>query len=300
MAITGSILWGIMGVTSQYLLQIKGLPALWVVTIRMFFAGIVLLLADYCIYKRDFFAPWRDKKTIVHMLIFSFVTIMWVQYAYLSAVEHMNAAMATVFVSLAPIATIVWMSLRSWCIPKFHELLCCISAVLGATVMATHGDMTTLSISQEGIIYGIMLPIAGVVYTVQPGYLMKNFRPSNVTGWGLLLGGTALLPITQPWHIPGAVDMDAFTIFNIVYTVLFGTAIAFWTFLASLKYIKPQIAAIYELVEPVSAIFLSVWLLEVMYQLPEFLGTVMILCPVLYLSLIKESHNIMRLLRKKL
>ena len=289
LAITGSILWGIMGVTCQYLVQNKGLPAMWVVTIRMFFAGVVLLLADFFIYKKNFFAPWKGRKNVIQMLIFSFITLMWVQYVYLSAVRHMNAAMATVFVSLAPIATILWMSLRSKSVPKFYEILCCISAVTGAVVMATHGDMTTLSVSEEGIIYGIMLPIFGVIYTVQPGYLMKNFRPSNVTGWGLLLAGFVLLPIVQPWTITETVEMDTFTILNVVYTVLFGTAIAFWTFLASLQYIKPQIAAIYELVEPVSAILLSVWLLDVLYQMPEFLGTMMILCPVLYLSLVHKK-----------
>ncbi|ORU00791.1 hypothetical protein D081_0773 [Anaerovibrio sp. JC8] len=289
LAITGSILWGVMGVTSQYLLHIKELPAMWVVTVRMFFAGIILLMADYFIYKKDFFAPWKGTKNILQMLIFSFITIMWVQYAYLSAVEYMNAAMATVFVSLAPIATILWLSLRRRRLPHFYEAVCCISAVLGATVMATHGDMTTLSVSDEGIIYGIMLPIAGVIYTIQPGYLMKTFRPSNVTGWGLLLGGTVLLPFVQPWTITETVEMDPLTIFNVVYTVVFGTAIAFWTFLASLKYIKPHIAAIYELIEPVSAILLSVWLMDVLYQLPEFIGTVMILCPVLYLSLIHRK-----------
>ena len=110
-----------------------------------------------------------------------------------------------------------------------------------------------------------------------------------MTGWGLLLTGSVLLPIVQPWTITETVEMDTFTILNVVYTVLFGTAIAFWTFLASLQYIKPQIAAIYELVEPVSAILLSVWLLDVLYQMPEFLGTMMILCPVLYLSLVHKK-----------
>lgn len=287
LALTGSVLWGIMGVTSQYLLQNKGFSSIWVVNIRMFFAGIVLLLSDYFMYKKDFFAVWHGRKNILQMLVFSFITIMWVQYAYLTSVEYMNAAMATVFVSLAPIATILWMALRSRRLPQLHEAICCISAVTGAAVMATHGDMTTLSVSEEGLIWGIMLPIAGVVYTVQPGYLMKSFRPSNVIGWGLLLGGTLLLPIVQPWTTD--IEMDAFTVFNVAYTVLGGTAIAFWTFLASLQYIKPHIAAIYELIEPVSAILLSVWLLGVVYELPEFIGTVMILCPVVYLSLLQKK-----------
>ncbi|SHI88439.1 EamA-like transporter family protein [Anaerovibrio lipolyticus DSM 3074] len=64
LAITGSILWGIMGVTCQYLVQNKGLPAMWVVTIRMFFAGIVLLLADFFIYKKNFLHLGRAEKML--------------------------------------------------------------------------------------------------------------------------------------------------------------------------------------------------------------------------------------------
>ena len=58
LAITGSLLWGIMGVACQYLLQDKGISAIWLVNMRMFFAGIILLLADYFIYRKDFLAVW--------------------------------------------------------------------------------------------------------------------------------------------------------------------------------------------------------------------------------------------------
>ena len=83
LAITGSILWGIMGVTCQYLVQNKGLPPIWVVTVRMFFAGLVLLGADYFIYKKNFFAPWKGKKNIIQMLIFSFITI---KYCHITSI----------------------------------------------------------------------------------------------------------------------------------------------------------------------------------------------------------------------
>ncbi|MCR5176791.1 MAG: DMT family transporter [Anaerovibrio sp.] len=284
LALTGSILWGIMGVSCQYLLQYKGVPALWLVNIRMFFAGIILLVADYMIYRKDFLAIWKGKKNIIQLLIFSFISIMWVQFTYLASVEHMNAAMATVFISLTPIVVILWVSITKHHLPRFYEIVCSASAIIGTIVMVTHGNMLSLSISEEGFLWGIILPVAGVIYTVQPGYLMKHFRPSNVVGWGLLIGGTALLPVVQPWDISQTVTIDLYSIANLVYTVIFGTALAFWTFLSSLQYIKPYIAAIYEMIEPISAILLSLMILGVLYELPEFIGTLMILCPVFYLS----------------
>lgn len=289
LAISGSILWGIMGAVCQHLLQGKGVSALWLVNMRMFFAGMLLLLMDYAIYRKDFFAVWRGTKNVVQMLVFSFVTIMAVQFTYLSAVNHMNAAMATVFVSLAPIATIMWVCIREHHLPFFSELICCLMAVLGAVIMATHGDFTSLAVSETGLWWGLALPFAGVVYTCQPGYLMQNYRPSNVTGWGLFLGGLVLLPLVRPWEMTVEPDMDL--VLSTAYTIVFGTAVAFWTFLASLQYIKPHIAAIYELVEPLSAILLSVWLLGVLFEGPEMLGTAMIIAPVIYLSLWKPKKT---------
>lgn len=286
LAISGSLFWGIMGVVCQFLLQERQLPALWLVHVRMLFAGLLMLVGDYFINRKNLYEVWHGRYNIVQMLIFSFVTIMAVQFTYLSAVKHMNAAMATVFVSLAPIMTMLWLCLRRWESPRFNEALCCISAVLGAIIMATHGDMTSLSISEEGLLWGVTLPFAGVVYTVQPGYLMKHFRPINVIGWGLLLGGVALIPWVQFWNCPVSLDITA--ILMLGYTVVFGTAIAFGTFLASLRYIQPHIAAIYELLEPFSAIALSIILLDVLFQLPEWIGTALIMLPVIYLALKKN------------
>lgn len=287
LALSGSILWGIMGAVCQHLLQGKGVSALWLVNMRMFFAGILLLLMDYAIYRKAFFEVWYGTRNVVQMLVFSFVTIMAVQFTYLSAVDYMNAAMATVFVSLAPIATIIWVCIREHHLPFLSEFICCLMAVLGAVIMATHGDFTSLAVSETGLLWGLALPFAGVVYTCQPAYLMKNYRPSNVTGWGLFLGGLVLLPLIRPWELPVEPDMDLLV--STAYTIVFGTAIAFWTFLASLQYIKPHIAAIYELVEPLSAILLSVWLLGVLFEGPEMLGTAMIIAPVIYLSLGKTG-----------
>ena len=286
LAITGSLLWGIMGVACQYLLQDKGISAIWLVNMRMFFAGIILLLADFFIYRKDFLAVWSGSKNITQMLIFSFITIMSVQLLYLLSVQNMNVAMATVFVSLAPIMTLLWVCIRARKLPKRFEAVCCTSAVLGSIIMATHGEFTSLSVSGIGILYGITLPFAGVIYTIQPAYLMKKYRPSNVTGWGLFIGGCALLPFIEPWNVPS--DLDVYAWSAIIYTIVFGTAIAFWTFLASLKYLEPHIAGIYELLEPLSAIILGVWLLDVIFEVPEWIGTTLIMVPVIYLSLYRK------------
>ena len=288
LALTGSLLWGSMGVMCQYLLQDRELPAIWLIDIRMLVAGPLLLLVDYYLYARkhgahSFTAVWQGSKNISNMVVFGLVSILGVQLGYLSGVYYLNVATATVFVSLAPIVMLSWMCVREKKLPKVYESLCCFSAVMGVILMATRGDITGFSFGLVEIFVALMLPLSGAIYTVQPQYIMKHYRASNANGWGMVLAAVVLTPFIAPWNVP--IDLTLFDILCILYVAVFGTAIAFWAFLSSLQYIKPHIAGIYELSEALSAIFLSVWLLDVVFAGPEWVATILILVPVVYLAL---------------
>lgn len=288
LALSGSLLWGIMGIACQYLMQDRHIPVWWLMCMRMIFAGGLLLVVDRLIYRSDMLAPWRQRGSAVQMVIFTYVTLLCVQFAYLQAVQHINAATATVFIGGEPIVILLWVYLRRWQLPKGFELACCISTGIGVALIATHGDFGSLAISPEGLMWGLSLPLAGAVYTAQPSSLMRRFRPSCVVGWGLFLCGITLMPFVQPWNVPEGMDLQAALV--LVYTIVFGTAIAFWLFLSSLRFIRPHIASVYEMLEPLSAVILSIALFDIIFGWPELLGSVLILAPVVLLALKKESE----------
>lgn len=287
LALTGALFWGIMGIASQYLMQDKEIPAWWIMNMRMITAGPILLLADAKSHRDDFFAPWEKEKSALHLIFFAFVTLLSVQYIYLMAVYYINAAIATVFIGTEPIIILLWVCLRQRRRPKGYEALCCAASALGVALIATHGDFTSLSISTMGLIFGFLLAISGAIYTAQPEYLMRNYRPANVVGWGLFLSGVAMLPFVQPWNLPAGVDMSVWLV--LVYMIVCGTALAFWMFLSSLQYIKPHIASIYEMMEPLSAVVLSLLVFDIVFGIPEVLGSILILAPVIILAVKKEA-----------
>lgn len=287
LASLGALLWGGMGIACQYLLQDRGVPGWWLMSVRMLLAGALLLGVDYHRHGRDFFAPWQSGRSCAELLIFTFITLLGVQYAYMQSVYYINAATATVFIGAEPMVLVLWVCLRERRRPSLFELCCCFSVALGVLLMATRGDLTSLAIGKDGLLWGGILMLMGTVYTAQPAYLMQHFRPANVVGWGLLTGGLVTAPWLRPWQVP--LDLDLPALLALGYVVVLGTAVAFWSFLSSLQYLKPHIAGVIEMLEPLSAVLLSLAFFDIVFGLPEFAGSVLILAPVAALAVRKEK-----------
>ena len=69
----------------------------------------------------------------------------------------------------------------------------------------------------------------------------------------MLIGGIAFSFVHQPWNFTGQLSITS--ILAVLFVIIFGTLIAFYSYLESLKYIKPTEASILSSVEPLSAAF---------------------------------------------
>ena len=110
------------------------------------------------------------------------------------------------------------------------------------------------------IFWGILSALAAACYTVSPRWLLMKW-PSG--------------------------HRDA--ILSLAYICLLGTAISFWAYVSSTKYILPQEASILNAMEPLASIVFSVLLLDVLFQLPEIAGTILIILPILYITTRKNK-----------
>ncbi|MCI7265612.1 MAG: DMT family transporter [Veillonellaceae bacterium] len=120
--------------------------------------------------------------------------------------------------------------------------------------------MMTLSNRLKGIIlavggsifWGILSALAAACYTVSPRWLLMRWPSAQVVGWAMLIGGAAISLIYPPLSYPGTLDRDA--ILSLAYICLLGTAISFWAYVSSTKYILPQEASILNAMEPLASI----------------------------------------------
>lgn len=283
MAIIGSIFWGGSGVAAQFVLQEKGMTADYLTAIRTIVAGILLLSIDAFINKNNIFNVWRDKASRWRLLAFGLLGMMSVQYTYFVAIEYSNAPTATIIQYLMPILILIWFSFVDKKLPSLSQVICALMAIFGTALLVTHGSLTTLAISDAALFWGILSAFAAAFYTVQPRWLLMRWPSPQIIGWAMLIGGAAISIIAPPLSYPGILDVPA--ALSLAYICVLGTAASFWLYVTSTKYILAQEASILNATEPLASIVLSVVLLDVVFEMPEIIGTLLIIMPIIYITL---------------
>lgn len=282
MVCLGASLWGGSGVAGQFLLQDCGFSTAWLVVSRMLLAGVILLGLDKILYQESIFRIWQDRQDARDVVLFAILGMLAVQYTYFACIKEGTAAAATVLQYLMPVIIVGWNALSSRRLPQYMELICVAMAVGGTFLLVTHGDPEALAIPMAALLWGLASAVAAAFYTMQPKRLIRKWRATLVIGWGMLIGGLALMPLCPPWQFTG----DFYWLSGLVYAyiIIFGTVTAFGCYLGSLKYIQPAEAGILGSLEPLSAIILSIIFLGASFGLMDMLGTGLILGSVFLLA----------------
>ena len=285
----GALLWGVSGTVAQYLFQSENFKPEWLVVIRMLISGILLLIIGLIKSDKNIFKIWTEKKDIFRLLLFSLFGMLGVQYTYFSAINHGNAATATILQYLSPVIITLYLSIRNKKLPTLKQILCVCMAMLGTFLIITKGTLTSLSVSNLGLFWGIASAFTSAIYTLQPVSLLKKYGSLCVVGFGMLIGGVAFSFIHSPFNCTGYWSLKS--VLAIIFVVLFGTLIAFYCYLESLKYIEPSEASILSCIEPLSAAFISIIYLNVIFTPIQWLGSICIIITISILSIVKNDKK---------
>lgn len=290
LVIIGAMLWGVSGTVAQYLFQKKMFSPEWLVVIRLLASGLILLLYAFIKDKQDIWTIWMSKHTILSLILFSIIGMVGVQYTYFAAIKYGNAATATILQYLSPVLITCYLAIGTKKMPSLQEITAVTLAMLGTFFIITKGNIHSISISKLALFWGISSAFAAAFYTLQPSSLLAKWDSTIVVGWGMLIGGIAFSFIHQPWNFTG--QWSIASVFAVIFVVLFGTLIAFYCYLESLKYIQPTESSILSSVEPLSAAFLSVLWLHVPLGMLQWLGTACIIFTVVILSHAQNKESI--------
>lgn len=126
----GTLLWGVSGVVAQYLFQSKNFTPGWLVVIRMFFSGAIILIFSLLKGDKNVIEIWKNKENIIKILIFSLLGMLGVQYSYFAAIHHGNAATATILQYLSPIIITIYLALYNKKLPTLKQISCVLMAIL--------------------------------------------------------------------------------------------------------------------------------------------------------------------------
>lgn len=283
LVLTAAVLWGISGTVAQYLFQQQGFNPEWLVVIRLFMSGVILLGLAYRKEKQRIWGIWKNKPERSNLVLFSILGMLAVQYTYFAAIKHGNAATATILQYLGPVLITCYLAIRSKRFPSLKELTAVVLALSGTFFLVTHGSIYSLSISGLALFWGISSAVALAFYTLHPQKLLAKWGASIIVGWAMLIGGVGFSIVHPPWKIEGQWSLPTF--FAVIFIILFGTLVAFYCYLESLKYLTASETSLLACVEPLSSAFLSVIWLNVPFGFADWLGTLGIISTVAILSI---------------
>ncbi len=232
---------------------------------------------------------WRERDGRRDILIFSIFGMMLCQYSYFTTIQYSNAGTATVLQYTGPALILVYLCVRDRKRPKAYELAALFCSMFGTFILATHGNVSELAIPARALLWGMISAVTLVVYTLQPAGLMKKHSTLLTLGWGMLIGGLALMLVMRPWTLSPVVDGQ--TVLAMTFIVLFGTICAFYFYLTGVKLVGASGASMLACIEPVAATVISVVWLKVRFQAVDLLGFVFVLSTVFIISLNQRKEG---------
>ena len=282
----GGICWGLCGCFGQYLFAQKEITAEWLASIRLVFAGIIMILMGIILKKELLIEVWRNKRDRKMMMLFSLIGILSCQYTYFASIQYSNAGTATVIQSLAAVVILGYVCVCRKRLPTKLELGTVLIALLGVFLLCTHGSIDSMSISSLALVLGLISAVSFAIYNIVSGYLLQNYSVYFIVGYAMLIAGIIMFIIVRPWKYD--ILFDKGTILATAGVVIVGTAIAFALHMKGISIVGSFLASILGMVEPVTSIVVSWIFLKSDFHIMDCIGFILILGTVLVLSLQRE------------
>ncbi|SES22051.1 DMT family transporter [Pedobacter rhizosphaerae] len=282
LAILAATLWGVSGTFGQFVFSNRGVDPAWLVTVRCLSSGLILLALGYFRFGLNIFNIWKSNTDILALLIFGLIGIPLVQYTYFAAIQHSNAATATVLQYAGPALIAIYLAIVNKRLPGVFSMLAIVLAIAGTFLLVTHGSFNSLSISGLALFWGINSAVALAFYSIQPIKLLHRYHAIVVIGWAMLIGGIAFSFVRVPWQVEGTWDLD--TYISTAFIIFLGSVVAFYAYLSAVKWIGAQTTSLLASAEPLSAALISVFWLKVSFGSMDILGSVLILLAIFLLA----------------
>lgn len=281
--IIGAALWGIGGTAADYIFRNTPVTVDWYVTFRLTVSGIILLGA-YAFFSRKQQPVRMDRKTLGMLFVYSLLGMTLVQYSFMAAIGHGNAAIATVLQYTGPIYIILWLVIRKYSKWSRVDGVIIIGMVAGVVLLATNGNLDKMIVTPAALTWGLISGIALAYYTLHAQKLLYRLHPLQLVGGSMLIGGIAMNFIHPLWDFDFSFNWTFGLTAVLILSVLLGTTLAFLLYISSLKHLSSKEAGILGIIEPASAVVSSVIWLNVSMGIYQIFGIIIILGIAIYIS----------------
>ena len=282
LASLASSLWAISGISGEILFKKYNFSSDWLVSVRTLISGILLFVIVIFIEKKSVLKPLKNKKDFIGIILFGTAGMYLVQYTYFKTIELSNVSFSTILQFTAPFFIFIYESIKNKKIPAFSTLILLFMTILGVVFIATKGKISSLSVSPEALLLGLISAIMIAFYSIYPKRLLKKYGSITVVGWGMIVGSVVSNIVHPIWKIQGNVNTES--IIQVTVVVILGTSVAYLIYIASLNYISSSLAGILTAFEPVLAAILSVIIFRLKFSFVELIGFVLVFVSIFILE----------------
>lgn len=257
LTLSGGLLWAVGGTFGQRVFQLYHVTADWLVPIRIFLAGVILLL--FSCWKnglKNSFSIFHNRKDRANLFLFSILGAGASQYTYYSCIQYSNAAFATVISYMFPAVILLYGIFQSRRLPKRYETISVILVISGAFACTTHFDLTSITLSPMAILFGVLAALTSAYNTVKPQALLRAYPLFSIMGLSMVISGIVLFALCRPWIISVTPDLRLFVLMSVV--IIGGTIFAFCFYQAGVRIVGSLAGGILASAEPIGAVLIAV------------------------------------------
>lgn len=288
LALGAAVSWGAMGIAAQYLLHYCNFEALDLVSIRLVFAGFLLLAIYRATGATDLLSPFSSRWAFIQVAIAG-LTILGSQLTFMLSIKAADAALATILFTTIPLMCASYYCLADRKLPSVSTCLCFVLASTGVTLVVTNGNFESINFSVAGLLWGLCSSALCALYSIQPQKVLKKLGVCPVVGWAMVIGGCTACMFNPPWTLQVHWHLNSICAFTFIVTI--GTVLAFWCYLSSVKYLSAVLVSLIGCMEPVTAYILSILFYNKSVGLYELVGILLVLANVMIISIYSEEKK---------
>ncbi len=284
LALAGGVGWGFSGTCAEFMFDTYELDPIWLTASRMFVSGLIFVALALIFDRKRLIGAVTDKHSLTQLLLYGLFGIAFCQMTYHMAIMHTDSGTATVL-EMVGLAIIMFYSCRlSHRLPRKREVTGLILALGGVLLIATHGDLTSLAMPVSGLVWGLLSALGLAAYNLLPTRMIGRWGSMVTIGVGLVIGGSVVCAIAQPWNELPSLTIDGGFLFGFSGLTLVGTVLSGWCYLQAISDIGPVKASLIAAIEPIAAtVFSSTWLGTV-FPPVDLVGFAMIITMVILVS----------------
>lgn len=282
-----STMWGISGTILQFISQTQNIPATWFLSVRTLGAGVILLLISWFREGRHIFDLFKSWRLIGWLFAYALIGLMANLFTFYMSIKTGNAASATILQYLSPLFIVLGALVFKHERPLKTDLIAFGIALVGVFLAITKGNIHSLAVPMNSIIWGVLAGVTAACYVVLPRKIVAKHSPFVVLGWGMFISGV-LFNLWHPFwsHTP---VITGKLVLSISAVILVGTIFAFSSLLYSLNFAPSAVISIVDALQPVVTFILSIIFFHLQISVMEVIGSILVVVAVYLLQRMGSS-----------